>query len=263
MVQTSHLKIDRDGPVARVTLNRPDLHNAFDDNMVKLLSHSAQVLSGDKKVRVIVLAGEGKSFCAGADLNWMQRMVKYTEAQNVQDSRELARMYEAWNEIPKPVVGRIHGAAFGGGVGLVSVCDVAAASADAQFAFSEVRLGILPAVISPFVAAKIGAAAARDLFLTGSRFSAARAQQIGLVHHVFPPDQLDERIGAILKALLAGGPEAQARIKSLLRETRGLPPEKVTAVTAETIARARVSPEGQEGMRAFLERRKPSWSGEA
>lgn len=259
----SPLHIEIRGPRARVTLNRPDIHNAFDDGLIDLLTRAAEQLTQAPGVRSVVLAGEGKSFCAGADLNWMKRMADYTEEENVADSLAMARMFSAWNALPHPVVGRIHGAALGGGVGLVSVCDIAVASTEAVFGFSEVRLGILPAVISPFAVAKIGPAAARELFLTAERISAERAQAIGLVQRVVSPDALDAEIETVLKFLEAGGPLAQTRTKKLIAEVTGHPPEKLRQLTAEAIAAARVSPEGQEGIRAFLERRKPTWRTES
>jgi methylglutaconyl-CoA hydratase len=259
MTDRQHLRIERRGPVARVTLNRPDLHNAFDDGLVRSLDRAARDLAADPAVRVVVLAGEGKSFCAGADLNWMKRMVDYGPEENVRDSEALAAMFEAWDTLPRPVVGRVHGAALGGGTGLVAVCDVAVASTEAVFGFSEVRLGILPGVISPFVLARIGPAAARDLFLTGDRFGAVRAREIGLVQRVADPEALDAEVEKIVASLLHGGPEAQARIKRLVREVAGRSPADVRTLTAEAIAEARAGSEGQEGMRAFLERRSASW----
>jgi len=259
MSGTDTVRLEREGPVARVTLNRPDLHNAFDDALIARLTEIADTLGTDDSVRAVVLAGEGKSFCAGADLNWMKRMAGYTEAENVADSLAMAAMFRAWNALPKPVVGRIHGAALGGGVGLVCVVDIAVAAESAVFGFTEVRLGILPAVISPFALARIGPAAARHLFLTGERFDARRALELGLIHRVASAEGLDAAVAEVLQALLAGGARAQARIKSLIPEVTGLTPEDVSGITADAIARARVSPEGQEGIRSFLERRPPSW----
>ncbi len=256
------LRIETRGPVAHVTLSRPDVHNAFDDKLVAALRAAADHLAAENAVRVVVLGGEGKSFCAGADLNWMKRMVTYTRAENEADSLAMAEMFHAWNTLPKPVVGRIHGAAIGGGTGLVAVCDIAVAAAEAVFAFSEVRLGILPAVISPFVVAKIGVSAARDLFLTGSRFSADRARSIGLVHHVVDAEAIDDAVERRVHALLAGGPLAQARAKTLIAEIAGHDPAEVRTLTARVIAEARAGDEGQDGMAAFLERRKPGWQEE-
>jgi methylglutaconyl-CoA hydratase len=259
MNETNHLIVDASGPVARVTLNRPGIHNAFDDALVASLAETAAALGGDDAVRVVVLAGAGTSFCAGADLNWMRRVVGYSARENARDSREMALMFEAWNALPKPVIGRIHGAALGGGVGLVSVCDIAIASTDALFGLTEVRLGILPAVISPFVLAKIGPAAARELFLTGERIGAERARRIGLVQRVVAPADLDADVQATVTRLLAGGPRALAEAKRIVAEVSGLRPEQARETTTAAIARARTGPEGQEGMRAFLERRPPSW----
>lgn len=256
---TDSLRLEQTGSVARVTLTRPEIHNAFDDGLVALLSDVAVTLTAEKGIRVVVLAGEGKSFCAGADLNWMKRMVDYGHEENVVDSVAMAKMFEAWNRLAAPVVGRIHGAALGGGTGLVSVCDIAIAAEEATFGFTEVRLGILPAVISPFVMGKIGRAAARHLFLTGERFSAARAYELGLVQRVVPGTEIDAAVDATVQSLLAGGPEAQRRIKQLIPEVAGLSPEKARSTTAETIAAARASREGQEGMHAFFDRRRPAW----
>ncbi len=263
MTETEHLIVETWGPVARVTLNRPEIHNAFDDALVASLTGAARRLAEDDTVRVVVLSGAGKSFCAGADINWMKRMVDYSEEENERDSREMALMFEAWNTLPKPVIGRIHGAALGGGVGLVSICDIATASTDALFGLTEVRLGILPAVISPFVLAKIGPGAARELFLTGERISAERARQVGLVQRVVGPADLDGDIEATVKRLLSGGPEALAKAKGIIASVTGLSPEDARPVTAATIARARAGAEGQEGLRAFLERRAPSWREDA
>lgn len=253
------LELHVESGVARVTLNRPDVHNAFDDALITALHETADGLAARSDVRVVLLAGAGKSFCAGADLRWMQRMVDYTEAENREDSLAMARMFGAWNALPKPVVARMHGAAIGGGAGLVSVCDIVVAAAGAPIGFSEVRLGILPAVISPFVISRIGAGAARELFLTGERIPAERALALGLVHRVAPVDRLDEEIDAVVAMLLAGGPDALARTKRLIAEVAGRTPEAVAELTAEAIAAARVGHEGQDGLRAFLERRKPAW----
>jgi len=253
------LTIQIDAPVARVTLTRPDIHNAFDDEVVSRLHRAAEELKTNPDVRVVVLAGEGASFCAGADLGWMQRMIAYSEEENLRDAEDMARMFEAWNEFPKPVVGRIHGAALGGGVGLVAVCDLAVASTAAVFGFTEIRLGILPAVISPFVVARIGEGAARALFLTGERFDAHAAHRLGLVHRVSEPDALDGEVDGVVGHLLQGGPEAQARVKKLLPALRGHSARDARPFTTTAIARARVGAEGQEGIRAFLERRRAAF----
>jgi methylglutaconyl-CoA hydratase len=263
MTQTESLLVTVNGPRADVTLNRPEVRNAFDDALVQALADAAHRLGADHAVRVVVLRGAGKVFCAGADVGWMQRMVRYTEKENLHDASVMAAMFQAWNALPKPVVGRIQGAAIGGGTGLAAVCDIAVADDDTVFAFSEVRLGILPAVISPFVLAKIGEAAARDLFLTGDRFPAQRALAIGLVQRLAPPHEFDATVDAVVQAVLAGGPEAQARIKTLIPQVLRDTPGETRALTARAIARARASAEGQEGLRAFLDRRKATWRGDA
>jgi methylglutaconyl-CoA hydratase len=255
--------LSRDGAVARVTLSRPDVHNAFDDGVIARLHDAARDLGADPAVRVVVLAGTGDSFCAGADLHWMQRMVAYSREENLADAGAMAAMFEAWLAFPKPVVGRIHGAALGGGVGLVSVCDIAVASTAAVFGFTEARLGILPAVISPFVLRKIGPGAARALFLTGERFSAERAYEIGLVQRLAAPEALDDEVQRVVQLLLGAGPRAQAAIKALLDDLVGHSPEKARGKTTAAIADARASAEGQEGMQAFLARRRASWRGDA
>jgi methylglutaconyl-CoA hydratase len=256
------LLVDIRGHVARVTLNRPDIHNAFDDDLVARLADVAITLAVLDDVRVVVLAGAGKSFSAGADLNWMKRMAEYGKEENRVDSERMAKMFEAWFRLPQPVVGRVQGAALGGGTGLVSVCDIAVSAADTVYGFTEVRLGILPAVISPFVLGRIGPGHARHLFLTGERFDAARARDIGLVDMVVPVDELDDAVDRVTRDLLSGGPDAQRRIKRLVTEVTGLSPEKARSVTTQAIAAARVSEEGQEGMHAFFARRRAAWRGD-
>lgn len=256
------LKLEITGSRARVVLNRPEVRNAFDEALIAELHQTARDLAANERVRVVELSGEGKVFSAGADLNWMQRMAGYGQEENLRDATETAAMFEAWDTLPKPVVGRIHGAAIGGGTGLVAVCDLAVASSATVFAFSEVRLGLLPAVISPFVRNRIGAAA-RGLFLTGERFSALRALDIGLVDRVVAPEELEAEVDAAVEAILAGGPEAQAAVKRLLRETAGFSPEEAGPATARAIAEARARAEGREGMRAFLEKRRASWREDA
>jgi methylglutaconyl-CoA hydratase len=207
-----------------------------------------------------VLSGEGAAFCAGADLGWMMKAVAYTRQENLKDAEDLARMLEALDHLPVPLIARVHGAALGGGVGLVAVADIAVAADTATFAFSEAKLGIIPAVISPYVLAKIGVSAARELFLTAARFSAARAREIGLVHAVVPEAALDETIDAYLHDILGCAPSAIAAAKRLIRDVQGRRPDEVIGLTTGRIAEQRTSAEGQEGMRAFLEKRKPDWS---
>jgi methylglutaconyl-CoA hydratase len=251
---------DRQGSILRLTLNRPDVRNAFDDDMIAELSAAAGRVAGDSTVRAIVLAGAGKTFCGGADLGWMSKAVEYSHRDNLSDAEDLARMLERLDTLPMPVVGRVHGAAIGGGVGLTAICDIVIAAEDTVFALSEVKLGILPAVISPYVVSKIGVSAARELFLTGRRFSATRAREIGLVHEVVPAAELDAAVDRRLSDVFASGPRAIAAAKALIRQIAGESPNDVIGYTTNSIAVQRVSTEGQEGMRAFLEKRKPDWT---
>jgi methylglutaconyl-CoA hydratase len=249
----------RDEGTERLTLNRPDVRNAFNDDMIAELTEWATALRGDPEVRVVVLAGAGKTFSAGADLQWMARTVNYSEAQNFDDAAATALMFQAINTLRVPVIGRVHGGAFGGGAGLAACCDIVVAADTATFGFTEVRLGIVPAVISPFVLEKIGRSAARELFLTGAIFSAERARSIGLVHAVVPEPELDARVADYVGQLLAGGREAIAAAKQLIARVSHTPLEDQPQLTARTIAARRVSAEGQEGLAAFLEKRKPRW----
>lgn len=252
----------RDGPIEYLTLNRPDVRNAFNEQLIAELAQWADAVSKDTSVRVAVLGGAGKTFCAGADLNWMAKMALHTPAENVADATRAAAMYAALDRLPIPLIGRIHGAALGGGAGLAVVCDVAVAEAGAIFGFTEVKVGILPAVISPYVLAKLGQSATRELFVTGMRFDAERARGIGLVHAVVPVDQLDARVGAYVEEVLTAAPGAIAAVKELLRAVAGRTPQDtvaLTALTAQTLAARRASEEGQEGLKAFLEKRKPRW----
>ena len=258
---TSPLRVERPRPgVARVVLDRPDLRNAFDDVLIARLTEAFGMLAADDTVRAIVLAGEGRSFCAGADLSWMKRMVSYGPEENRRDAAALAEMFRRVDTCPKPVVARVQGAALGGGAGLVAVCDVVVAAEDALLGTTEVRLGIVPAVISPFVVRKIGESHARRWFLTGERFSAAEALRAGLVHAVVPEAALDAEVDRVVDALLLGGPEALAVSKDLARRMGRLPLDEALEEATGVIATRRASAEGQEGMRAFLERRSPSWT---
>src|SRR5580765_7522180 len=218
------LLIQSDGPVVRVTLNRPEVRNAFNEELIAQLTAWAESVTAGGSAPVAVLAGAGKMFCAGADLTWMSKMVAYSHEENVRDARAMARMFEALDRLPIPLIGRIHGAALGGGAGLAAVCDIVVAAEDAAFAFTEVKLGILPAVISPFVLAKIGRCAARELFLTGARFSAARAREIGLVHALAPADELDRIIAKYVNDLLTSAPGAIAEAKALIAEVASRTP---------------------------------------
>ena len=249
----------RDGPVLRLTLNRPEVRNAFDEQLIAALTAAAAEAAEDRTLRAVVLGGNGKTFCAGADIGWMSKAIAYTQRENLSDAEDLSRMLERLDTLALPLVGRIHGAALGGGVGLAAVCDIVVAAEDAVFALSEVKLGIVPAVVAPYVLRKIGVSAARELFLTGARFSAARAKEIGLVHEIVPVEDLDAAIGRRLTEILSAGPKAVGIAKALIREIAGANPRDVIGLTTNTIASQRVSEEGQEGLRAFLEKRKPHW----
>ena len=256
------LIIERDGPVVRVALNRPDVRNAFNEELIAELTAWAESVAAGTATggaRLAILSGAGKVFCAGADLTWMSKMAAYTRDENLRDARAMARMFAALDALPIPLIGRIHGAALGGGVGLAAVCDIVVAADDAAFAFTEVKLGILPAVISPYAIAKIGRSAARELFLTGARFSAERARELGLVHTVVEPGDLDRAIAKYVNDLLTSAPEAVAAAKRLIATVAEGQRTSAIEYSIDAIAERRVSNEGQEGMRAFLERRPPSW----
>ena len=250
----------REGPVEYLTLNRPDVRNAFNEFLGFELTHWAEAITSDEDVRVVVMDGAGKVFCAGADLGWMAKMAAYTHEENVRDATAMAHLFFTLDRLPVPLIGRIHGAALGGGAGLAAVCDIVVADDQAVFGFTEVKLGILPSVISPYVLAKIGASAARELFLTGMRFDAARAREIGLVHAVVPLADLDARVAHYVQEVLSAAPEAVATAKELLKKIWGRPAQDVLGITADTIAVRRASAEGQEGLKAFLEKRKASWN---
>ena len=253
------IEVSRQGPVVTVTLNRPEVRNAFNETLIDELTAWAEAARPDADLRVAVLRGAGKVFCAGADLGWMSKMVAYSADENIRDARAAARMFAALDRLPLPLVGRIHGAALGGGAGLAAVCDIVVAADDAVFGFTEAKLGIVPAVISPFTVAKIGQSAARELFITAARFSAARAKEIGLVHAVVPAPDLDAAVDTLVTELLTSAPGSIAGAKALIAAVAGREPATVSDLTAETIARHRVSAEGQDGMRAFLEKRPAPW----
>lgn len=256
-VSLQTLTVDESDGVVTVTLNRPDVHNAFNDELITEIIELFSTIATSGR-RVVVLRGTGPNFCAGADLNWMSRMVSYTRDENIRDSSKLARMYAVINECPLPVVGRIQGAAIGGGVGLVSVCDIAIAAPDSKFGLSEVKLGILPAVISPYVIGKIGASHARALFLTGERFDAERALRIGLVHRV--AQDLDAAVAETIAQLKSSGPEAVRECKKLIMHIVSHDLVDAIPYTIDAIATRRVSDEGQQGMQAFLEKKKAPWA---
>ncbi len=253
-----NLSVERS--VARVTLARPEVRNAFNAEVIGELREIFEQLAKHETVRAIVLAGEGNVFCGGADVNWMRDSLALSFDQNVGDAERMSSMFRAIDRCPHPVVARIQGAALGGGAGLAAVCDVAVASDDAVFGFTETKLGIIPAVISPFVLAKIGRSQARAYFLTGERFDAERAREIGLVHRVVPIAQLDVEVDSVVAELLASAPTAVAAAKQLVVDVSDADYDATLSLTSNAIARQRVSPEGQEGLRAFLERRKANFA---
>ncbi len=259
MANYEHLSVGHGDAVATVALARPDARNALNAGLIGELRRCAEELAEDDKVRVVVLTGEGDFFCAGADIGYMRDTANFSYEENLEDARNLAAMFEAVDGCPKPVVARVKGAAIGGGVGLVAAADVAVAEEGTVFAFSEVRLGISPATIAPFVVRKIGHSQVRALFLTGERFDGVRAREIGLVHEVISEEDLDAAVQEKVEGLLAGGPEALAATKALLRELRDAAPDEVKEITARRIAELRTGEEGQEGLGAFLEKRKPAW----
>lgn len=248
------LEIRTFDPIARIHLNRPEVHNAFNALLIQELTEAISRFSQALWVEAIVLTGNGKSFCAGADLEWMGKMVGYSHDENLADAKTLQTLFATIAQCPKVVIAAVNGAAMGGGAGLVAACDYAIASEKASFAFSEVKLGIIPAVISPYVVEKIGFGAARAYFTTGRRFDAATALRLGLVQEVVPTDDLAASVNSVLTDACNAGPKAIVAAKQLLRDL-----EAGTADTVEAIAKIRVSPEGQEGIRAFLEKRKPVW----
>ncbi|HET6274314.1 MAG TPA: enoyl-CoA hydratase-related protein [Candidatus Cybelea sp.] len=257
MAESVHLTVT--GGVARVTLARPEVRNAFNAEVIAQLHEIFTRIAAAGDVRAVVLAGEGKVFCGGADIKWMRASLDLSFESNVADAERMSDMFRAIDRCPKPVVARIHGAALGGGAGLAAVCDIVIAADDAIFGFTEVKLGIIPAVISPFALAKIGVSHARALFLTGERFDARHAQTIGLVHEVVSSDQLDDAVERRITELHTAGPEAIGAAKVLVASVLEATYDESRAITTEAIAKQRVSPEGQEGLHAFLERRPASF----
>jgi methylglutaconyl-CoA hydratase len=257
---TRFVEVTERNAVAIVVLNRPDVHNAFNGEVIAELTATFAALDADNDVRAVVIAGTGKSFCAGADLNWMKEIAGYSRAQNLADAQALAAMLRTLNGLAKPTIARVHGAAMGGGVGLVACCDIAIAAQEATFALSEAKLGLIPATISPYVVDAIGTRYARRYFLTAERFDAAEAYRIGLVHDLVQQTELDARINELLGALLVAGPQAQTECKALIRNVSHRPIDaQVIAGTARNIADVRASPEGKEGVAAFLGKRKAAW----
>ncbi|MBL8430044.1 MAG: enoyl-CoA hydratase/isomerase family protein [Dechloromonas sp.] len=254
------LQIELTGPVATIWMNRPDLHNAFDEVLITELTAACMELDDDPKIRVVILAGHGKSFSAGADLNWMKRAANNSIDDNLNDARALATMLRTLAEMKKPTIARIQGAALGGGMGLASACDIAVASSKAFFATSEVKFGIIPSAISPYVLRAIGARQATRYFQSAERISAERAREIGLVHEAVEPEQLDAKVQEIILALLQGGPLAQAAAKDLIRAVDHQPVNDILVEdTAHRIAHLRATPEAREGIAAFLDKRQPNW----
>lgn len=256
------LLVARDGAVLRVTLNRPAVHNALDGTLVEALTACLRDVRAEDGTRVLLLAGAGPSFCAGADLAWMRTVSSFSPEENRRDALRLADLFAALDGCPVPTVAAVQGAALGGGLGLLACCDIVLAAEDARFGFTEARLGLLPAVVAPYVVARIGAGHARALFPSGERFDAARAQRIGLVHHVVAADELAEATGRQLRELLRSAPGAAAEARALIAAVAGRSPGEMRAYTAELIARLRAGEEGREGIGAFLERRTPRWVAE-
>ena len=254
------LEVSKQGGIARVTLNRPELRNAFDDELIKALRRAFDDVSKDKSVRVMILAGNGPAFCAGADLNWMKRMAGYGYDENLADAKALAEMLAALDRMPKPTIARVHGPVFAGGTGLVAACDIAVGTPEAKFCLSEAKLGLSPATISPYVIRAMGERNARRYFLTAEVFDAEEAYRIGMLSVLTEKESLDGVISSLIQHLLGGGPEAHGKIKSLIRSVAGRQPDDaLVAETAKQIAEIRGSPEGKEGIAAFLEKRKASW----
>jgi methylglutaconyl-CoA hydratase len=257
MAAFTHLHVHRDEAVEHLVLNRPEVRNAFNEELIAEITEWARRASSDRGLRAVVLSGAGPVFCAGADLAWMSKMAGYSQEQNIRDASVAAAMFSALNNLPVPVIARVHGAAIGGGAGLVAVADVAVADANAAFGFTEVKVGLLPAIIAPFVLAKIGQSAARELFLTGRRFTAGRAREIGLVHAVVSADRLDAAVQEYIDEILGSAREAIAAAKTLQRRIAGCSSDEAMRLAVEAIAVQRVSPEAQQRMKAFLQKQRP------
>jgi methylglutaconyl-CoA hydratase len=251
--------VNIEGQTAWVTLNRPDIHNAFNSLMISELYKAFSWIENNEIIRVVVLTGAGRSFCAGADLNWMREVIKYSFEQNLQESRQIADVLHKIYALPKPTIAMVNGTAIGGGTGLLSACDIVIAADKAKFGLSEVKLGLVPAAISPYVVRRIGESKARQYFLTGERISADRASEIGLINEVVSLEDLKARVDDLIDNLLTSGPEAIANCKELIFRVPRMDMEEAKEFTARMIANLRISREGQEGMAAFLEKRSPSW----
>jgi len=253
------ITLTKDANIAHLTLNRPRVHNAMNDIMIQEITQAVTHLNKDPSIRILILTGEGKSFCGGADLNWMKSMVHYTMEENLQDSRTLQKMFDTLYSSSKFVIGKITGHAFGGGLGLIAICDLTLANPDLTFAFSETKLGLVPAVISPYIIQRIGPTHARHLFMTGERFTTEYGHQIGLIDQVISPSDMDAALQKYISEIETAAPQAVTEAKKLIRRHQELSPTNFQEVTIETISRLRISPEGQEGTLAFLEKRKPAW----
>jgi methylglutaconyl-CoA hydratase len=253
------IRLEDKGRIARITFCRPEVHNAFNDTVIYELTDCFTKLKNNAELRVIVLTGEGKSFCAGADLNWMRRVKEYGYEKNYEESLALAELFHLIYTMPVPIIGRINGAAIGGGTGFVALCDIAVAAESAKFSFSEVKIGVVPACIGPYVIKKIGEGKAREFFISGERLTAQEAHRIGLVNRWYPDDQFDGEIEKLITTVLSSGPHAVAMAKELVSNVPNMPSDKFKPYTADMIAKLRKSDEGQEGMDAFLNKRKPNW----
>jgi methylglutaconyl-CoA hydratase len=256
----STLTCEISNAVARITFNRPEIHNAFNSTVIAEMSIAFNALGQESDLRAVVLTGAGKSFCAGADLNWMRAVVDQSFDENLAESNALANLFYQIYSFDKPIIGRVNGAAIGGGTGFVAVCDIAIAARSAKFSFSEVKIGVVPACIGPYVIKKMGEGRARELFITGERMGAERAHEVGLVNKVVDDGKLDREVDSLLESIRSSGPNAVAMAKKLVSETPSMTPDEFKPYTAEMIARLRLSDEGQEGMDAFLNKRKPDWT---
>jgi methylglutaconyl-CoA hydratase len=246
--------------IFRLTLNRPEVHNAFNSTLILEVTDAVERAKDDDAIRVVIITGEGKSFCAGADINWMREIVRYSFEQNLEESLQLAEVLHLIYTLPKPTIAMVNGSAIGGGTGFLSACDIAIAVEEAKFGLSEVKIGLVPAAISPYVIRKIGESKAREYFLTGKRMSAQQAVEIGLINDVVLRDKLEARVNGLVQDLLTSGPDALANCKELIRRVPSMTFDEAKAYTARMIANLRISEEGQEGMAAFLEKRKPCWA---
>ena len=255
------IQIQKDKGVITVSLNRPDVHNAMNEQLMKELTSCFKEIANDRAIRIVILTGNGKSFCAGADLNWMKSMAKYSKEENIQDSRLLLDLYETIYTCPKPVIGRVNGHAFGGGLGLFAVCDITIAIPNCKFAFSEAKLGIIPSVISTYIARRMKLSDMRRLFITGERFDSNYAKEVGLIDFVVDEKDFDDKIQKYVEILRSSGPKAIVEVKDLVDKYQKMDIVKYKEHTVKKIAELRVSKEGQEGINAFLEKRKTKWSG--